>query len=254
MGNLQSFLSNLPVETLHAPSGARQRLQRQHRLDRYQSALAEACGLYRSAGRPVQMFREGSQDCEQSRFLKLDEGFQNQILENLISHNRVLEASLTEESKLLRRPNHSLAWSALKILGLTPPPDAFAHLLDTHIIEIYNTSFTQMFRSLNFFSFVSYSLDELMTYHFSDLYMRTGTTTEEMMAMTERVRSDLQPTTYVRPFTRCTVKEIFGQRGICADSDSVIGASLFDSTGKFGGYLSAIEIYTSWTEPRLAVQ
>lgn len=216
----------------------------------YQSLLARACELIVSEGVTVEMIRAG---CT-SRFPTLPPATQIQIIENLEAHNRLLEASLTEVNRSARPPAQSLTWAALKVLGLIPPKDAFSHLEDTHIVEIYSPNFTQIFRSLNFFKFVSYSLDELMTYHFSDLYTRSGTTTEEMMAMTEHVRSDLHPTTYVRPFTRCTLKETFGPAGICVDSDSVIGASLFDQSGKFAGYLSAIEIYHSWTDPQLVSQ
>lgn len=229
---MQSFLSD--------PAN----LQSEQRFERYQAAINEAGSLFAANGHDVVRFREG----RKSLFPSLEAPAQIQILTGLEAQNQLLSASLTEESRSLRAPSHSLAWAALKILGLRPPDDAFATILDTHIVEIYNTNFTQVFRSFNFFNFVSYSLDELMTHHFSDLYTRTGSTTDEMLALTESVRQDLQPTTYLRPFSRCLLKETFGPQGICVDSDTVVGASLFDHSGKFAGFLSAIEIYNSWVD------
>lgn len=242
MRTLQSFPFNSVIST---PDKAAEHSAALKRFARYRDALSEACRLFAVKGQNVPAFREG----QTSRFPQLEAAAQIQILSGLESHNQLLAASLTEESKSLRPPTHSLAWAALKILGLRPPNDAFSTILDTHIVEIYNTNFTQVFRSLNFFNFVSYSLDDLMTNHFSELYTRTGTTTEEMLALCEAVQRDSQPTTYLRPFSRCLLKETFGPRGICVDSDTVVGASLFDHSGKFAGFLSAIEIYNSWIDP-----
>ena len=210
----------------------------------YEAALDRATALYGSCGVSVPRLAP----LGESRFPNLPSADQEQILNALEDQNRLLEASLMHEPEFRSR-NHSLVWGALKALGLRPPSDAFTHIQDNHLVEIYNTQFSQVFRSLNFMQFVNYSIDELMTYHWNELYERTGSTTAEMLKMVEVVRTNKAPTTYVRPFTRCVVRERFSPSPICVDSDSVIGASLFNSTGEFAGYLSVIEVFHSWSDP-----
>ncbi|RYZ72649.1 MAG: hypothetical protein EOP05_10795 [Proteobacteria bacterium] len=211
---------------------------------RYEAELDRATSLYGSCG--ISVPRVGP--LGESRFPNLPLAQQAEILKALEYQNRLLKASLVHEPEFRGR-NHSLVWGALKELGLRPPSDAFTHIKDSHLVEIYNVNFGQIFRSLNFLQFVSYSIDELMTYHWHELYERTGSTTDEMLRMIDIVKANKAPTTYVRPFTRCVVREKFSPKAIAADSDSVIGASLFNSSGEFAGYLSVVEIFHSWSEP-----
>lgn len=214
-------------------------------LESYLLGLKTAAALYSRYGHSVQELGPSGT----SRFGTLPVVDQLSILKSLEDHNQLLEASISHEPEFRDR-KHSLVWGALKVLGLIPPADAFQHIESNHLVEIYNSNFGQVFRSLNFLLFVSYSIDELMTYHWQELYERTGDTTKEMLAMIDVVRADKHPRTYVRPFSRCVVRERFSPNAICADSDSVIGASLFNSTGEFAGYLNVVEIFHSWSSSK----
>ena len=65
-----------------------------------------------------------------------------------------------------------LTWYALRQLGLMASGDLFQVLEDTDCIEIYTSEGVQLYRNFQFFEYCSYSLEELMTYPFYELYER----------------------------------------------------------------------------------
>lgn len=60
-----------------------------------------------------------------------------------------------------------------KKLGIVFNPEVYDRLTQDKIIEIYNQDMIQIYRSLSFFNLCSYSLSELLTNEFYELYERS---------------------------------------------------------------------------------
>jgi hypothetical protein len=83
-----------------------------------------------------------------------------------------------ETCEEVHRENHSLADSPfflMKIfrkLGLRPVDDILEKIIANDVVEIYNSRNTQIFRNINFFKISSYTLDDLMSRPWWQLYKR----------------------------------------------------------------------------------
>ncbi len=104
-------------------------------------------------------------------------GFQNLDAENrsriLASLKLTIEAyeELLSSGQSLSR-NLNAVWSSLKRRGLVPQSDLFHHLDGNDIIEVYDQSGYQIFRSLHFLELCSYDLETLFTSTFRELFER----------------------------------------------------------------------------------
>lgn len=68
--------------------------------------------------------------------------------------------------------NRRMAWSQIRQLGLVLCSDVFEKLEDDDIIEIWDASGKQLFRSFHGLKFFSYTLEELYSYPFFELFER----------------------------------------------------------------------------------
>ncbi|NJL24241.1 MAG: hypothetical protein HC902_03040 [Calothrix sp. SM1_5_4] len=68
----------------------------------------------------------------------------------------------------------------MRELGLRPTADLFGELDKSDIIEIYSEEHIQLFRTFNMFECISYSLDELFSYEWWDLFQRDPAITEQL--------------------------------------------------------------------------
>jgi len=71
-------------------------------------------------------------------------------------------------------------WCGLSALGLVPPSELFSRIDDnSEIIEIYNLEGFQVWRNFNYFDVCSYTLEEIYSIDWNDLYLRSDEKTEE---------------------------------------------------------------------------
>ncbi len=71
------------------------------------------------------------------------------------------------------KDNPSFIWRAFRHFGYTPTSDLFAQIENHHIIEIYTDEGIQVFRNLKYFEYCSYTLEELYTLEWYNLYERS---------------------------------------------------------------------------------
>lgn len=68
-------------------------------------------------------------------------------------------------------PNsHRLLWFALRTMGYLPPDQLFDYVRDEHVVLVNDLQHRQVFRNFAYFSVCSYTLEELYTYPWPDLY------------------------------------------------------------------------------------
>lgn len=72
-------------------------------------------------------------------------------------------------------------WIALKEFGFTPSSDLFQYLTNDRIIEIHNLEGQQVYRNLYFFKFCSYTLEELYSLPWVDLFWRPEVNAKQMV-------------------------------------------------------------------------
>lgn len=70
------------------------------------------------------------------------------------------------------KDNPSFIWRAFRHFGYTPTSDLFAQIKDHHIVEVYTDEGLQIFRNLKYFDYCSYTLEELYTLEWYNLYER----------------------------------------------------------------------------------
>jgi hypothetical protein len=94
---------------------------------------------------------------------------------------------VSELKEDLDRPfnEKQLAWMALRALGFVPPSDLFNRIGDDDLIEIYDRSGIQCYRSFSFAKFTTYSLEELMFNPWHILFKRQ---TEINKILSENIR------------------------------------------------------------------
>lgn len=63
-------------------------------------------------------------------------------------------------------------WRAIRELGLMPPENLFSRIGPGDIVEIYNLSNIQRFRNFLFFKYSSYTVEDLYTRPWTDLFKR----------------------------------------------------------------------------------
>ncbi|MEK7354903.1 MAG: hypothetical protein AAB250_00540, partial [Bdellovibrionota bacterium] len=125
-----------------------------------------------------------------SRYRALPPQQQREALENLRAYQNLLEAAILDGVPLASK-DHSLAWWALKNFGWRPPSDFFANLTPSDHLEIYDQSHRQVFRPLRLFDFFSYTIEELVTHQWYELFDHEGGSMDDLV---ERAKALLEST------------------------------------------------------------
>lgn len=111
---------------------------------------------------------------------------------------------------------------ALKMYELDVEDDFWKKLTKDDVIEVYSTENIQLFRTFNFFKISSYSLLDLLTNEWFQLWERPSFVMDTIVeAVEELVEGRLKTTTPVK-FARHIVKEIYNDQSIDFSTSSVL--------------------------------
>jgi hypothetical protein len=124
------------------------------------------CSAYRSPELPA--------------FSRLPSDGQQMATKELGRYVRLCRDIMAEGGSLLS--SRTFAWRAIREAGLIPPSDLFSKILDTDLVEIYDLNNIQKFRNFKFFEFCSYTIEDLYTRPWHELFVRLDETiTSEIM-------------------------------------------------------------------------
>ncbi len=70
------------------------------------------------------------------------------------------------------RSTRTFVWRAFREFGWTPNSDFFNTMRDDHVVEIYDRKNIQLFRNFRFFEFCSYTLEDIYTRPWTELFVR----------------------------------------------------------------------------------
>lgn len=139
-------------------------------------------------------------DFDKIKLLNLPETEFKSISSRLKIYQDVFQMASEQKELFNAVQEKQLLWFAMRSLRLAPPSEFFNILQNNHIVEIY-TGTRQVYRTFNYYSLCSYSLDELETTPWDQLFARKDPTVVEKIfadvavALQERriVYSDIPP-------------------------------------------------------------
>jgi hypothetical protein len=152
-----------------------------------------------------------------------------ELLEGVISSHLTEAVDATDDTVSL--------WSALKSYGLRPGSDFFSHLRKEHVIELYNLDHVQIWRNLNFMSFCSYTLEEVNSFTWQELYQRDPQVDAQLWEIARRLFE-----TRSRESVQCTVpfhllEEKFSEGRFRVEVSHEHFFPLFSKENEFAGFM-----------------
>jgi hypothetical protein len=91
------------------------------------------------------------------------------------------------------RDSKKFTWRALQKFGFTPTSDFLDKISNADVVEIYSEDHTQLFRNFEFFSFCSYTLEELFCLEWWNLFRRDPKVDVQILAMANQIFAGKAP-------------------------------------------------------------
>lgn len=117
------------------------------------------------------------------------------IVENLRFYKELCEEQISEGYKL--KDNSTFVWRAFRKLGYVPRADVFNSISDEDLVEIYARDNKQLYRNFRFFECCSYTLEELYSVEWWNLYERDSAMTKKIFDAASKVMSGEIEESYV---------------------------------------------------------
>lgn len=143
----------------------------------FKSFCSTALDMHMLAAKLGSNFRVFS-DLSETKLLHLPESELTAITKRLKIYKDVFQIASEQKEIFNNIQEKQLLWFALRSLKLVPPSDFFNILQSNHVVEVY-MGHRQVYRTFNFYSLCSYSLDELETTHWEQLFIRQDPTIVE---------------------------------------------------------------------------
>lgn len=131
-------------------------------------------------------------------------------IETLRSYVEILAAADREGEDL--NDSKRLLWRMLRKMRLSPLSDIFEKIESHHVLEIYTPDNWQIFRNLNFFRYVSLSIDEVATFYWPRDSKRHMKIHLDALAVAAQLRfGTLRKTLDVRTWPAHLIRELVGE-------------------------------------------
>lgn len=116
-------------------------------------------------------------------YSKLDSTSQKMILDHLNSYIGIIKTTNAKPTDA--EFDKKFIWNSFKQHNLKPTDEIFNYYKDGCVVEFYSAQGIQVFRNFNFFSLCSYTLEEVFTQPWFELYDRDPAITEAILAKSE---------------------------------------------------------------------
>ncbi len=173
-------------------------------------------------------------------FPQLPPPMQQAVLANFNRYVTVAEATLGDGSSL--NDERQFLWQMFRQMGVHPPSDLMARIArsDDEVVEIYDANFVQVYRNLRFFKQCSYSLDELLSLPFWQLFARDSSVTDSILAVATEFFSGKRLETHQWNLGRHTIEEISAPMRYLSVVEQQLVAPLYDASGRLQALLNTI--------------
>jgi len=135
-------------------------------------------------------------------------------------------------------------WRMFQRLGVTPSSSLMGHLERGDVVEIYNASYVQVFRSLTFFRICSYTLDELLCRPFWELFHRNEELFGRMVGTTKEVLDGRISGVHHWDVEEHTVEEIDSRARYLATVRYKVLSALHDKDGNISAFVNVFHPIT----------
>ncbi len=134
-------------------------------------------------------------------------------------------------------------WRFLSRFRFKTHPDFFASVDDNTSFEVYNTEGHQTFRSISLMDCCSYSLDELVSIPWFELFQRDQSITDKYLSYQSKlVDGTLEHTNLDGVIETHKVYEIFGFDKLVLTMKPLYLSPMYDMDGNMVGVISAVKI------------
>jgi hypothetical protein len=133
-------------------------------------------------------------------------------------------------------------WHALSTLRLIPPSGMFSYVRPDHVIEIYNLENVQIWRSLNFHKFCSYTLEEMYSIEWTNRYRRDPGKVEECIEKVTSLVQGKTPDIYFTGIAEHTLDETSSSLRLILRADHEWLGRLKDQSGVLTAYIVASSV------------
>jgi len=173
-------------------------------------------------------------------FPQMPPPMQQSVFANLHRYVAVAEATLGDGSSL--NDERQFLWQMFRQMGVHPSSDLMTRIARTEdeVVEIYDANFVQVFRNLRFFKQCSYSLDELLSLPFWQLFSRESSVTESILSVATEFFSGKRYETHQWHLGRHTIEEISAPMRYLSVVEQQLVAPLYDSNGRLQALLNTI--------------
>lgn len=163
-------------------------------------------------------------------FTKLPVEKQKLIIEALATQVRMFE--MAEKEGISFRSNKQILWHAIKSLGLTPCSDICDRVTDEDILEIHwLADKVQLFHSFSFYEKSSYTIEEIRTTPWENLYQTDPSTFGHIFGMVDELLTGQRRQTYNPNIPKYTVQETQSVFQFLVEIEYLLTSPLFDKNG-----------------------
>lgn len=172
---------------------------------------------------------------------------QKKIIQSLKIYAHFCECAVADGIDVKENSDQFLWWT-LRQLQLVPGSDLLSYVKPGMSIEIYNLEGIQIFRTLNLFKHITYSLSELLSYEWWELFSRVPAIEEEMQKW---VQATLAGEMGIRK-TQLPPHEVFEILGSENKFSGIMKHHLFapvkNKRGAVSAAVSVFSAYHSWDQ------
>jgi len=137
------------------------------------------------------------------------------------------------------KSSRTFVWRAFRAFGWKPSSKLFESMDEDHIVEVYDFNNVQLFRNMKFFEYCSYTLEDIFTRPWMNLFVRENPEqTEELVkCMTDLAASKSHETIFPSIATQ-KIYEVDSELKNRMNFDIESLTLLFDSTNQPAAFLS----------------
>jgi hypothetical protein len=114
------------------------------------------------------------------------------------------------------RPNDSsrLLWRSLSRLGWRPMSDIFDKIESDDVIEIYSDTNVQIFRNMNFFRYISITLEEMCVYPWYQIAQMDTVASDYYATLAPKMKNNTITESFRTPIPKYYAKELMGEKNV----------------------------------------
>ncbi|WP_291516356.1 hypothetical protein [Bdellovibrio sp. ArHS] len=170
-------------------------------VEKFKLASQKICMMFSTEGVYRKPYLEGLPHFRALSYEKMAE-----VVTSITFFKELCEEQIAEGYKL--KDNSSFVWRAFRKLDFVPRADVFNHMTDEDLVEIYSVDNKQLYRNFRFFECCSYTLEELYSVEWWNLYERNADVTMKIFAAGMKVATGEIADSYIPGIEPALLKEV----------------------------------------------